>query len=90
LKWDAKDSLPEQAIATASATNTVVHVNFASSGNFAQKCKIRLAVSPRAKPPVDAPPLRPPLGMDQGAQSGEHRGAAGAEREVELSERGYR
>jgi hypothetical protein len=52
LKWDARDSLPEQAIATGSATNTVVHVNFSSPGNFAQKCKIRLAVSPWAKLPV--------------------------------------
>jgi hypothetical protein len=50
LKWDARDSLPQQAIAIASAKNTVVHVDFASSDNSAQKRKIRLAVSLSAKP----------------------------------------
>ena len=50
LKWDAGDLLPQQAIATASAKNTVVHVDFVSSDNSAQKRKIRIGVSPSAKP----------------------------------------
>jgi hypothetical protein len=36
LKWNAKGSLPHQAIATASPKNTVIHVNLAST----QKSKI--------------------------------------------------